>query len=333
LLRPDPPAQIYQLTGNTMGTSYRILVTEFPESLSENDLAEHIQQDLYRIDRELMSIYADDSELSRFNSSPANIVFPVSPELAGVVQLALEISELTEGYFDISVGPLVELWGFGASQLTTFNVRQTPDEERLETVLQLVDYTQLQVLMNPPALLKTSDIQLDLGGIAKGYGVDVVADYLDSLGMQSYFIEVGGELRIKGRRPDGSSWVPAIETPVDSAPQAYRIFYTQGESIAVAGSGDYRNYFEQNGVRYSHEIDPFTGFPITHNLAAVTVITDTAARADALSTAFMVMGADKAFELAEQLDLAAYFISKSAEHDGFEDRYTSRFAYYLEERP
>ncbi len=330
MLRPEasaPEGQLYQLTGTTMGTTYRILLTGFPEGVDGNELAGQIRQHLFRVDRELMSIYAADSELSRFNRSPPGAWFPVSEELAYVVQQAQEISELTDGYFDITVGPLTERWGFGTS------LRDVPADEEIEALLARIGYRHVQVSMQPPALFKSADVYLDLGGIAKGYGTDVVADYLDSLGVQSYFVEVGGELRIRGTRADGSAWVPAIETPVDGRPQAYQIFYSQGESIAVAGSGDYRNYFEQDGVRYSHELDPFSGRPIDHRLAAVTVITDRATRADALSTAFMVMGAERAHALAEEAGLAAYFIIRREDSEGFDDFHTSSFAQYLERQP
>src|SRR5690606_1565643 len=151
----------------------------------------------------------------------------------------------------------------------------------------------------------------------------------DSLGVASYFIEVGGELRIKGFKPGNESWVPAIEKPVDGAPEVHEIFYARGEAIAVAGSGDYRNYFEMDGVRYSHEIDPATGRPVRHTLAAVYVIAPSAAAADAWATAFMVLGADKGYELAEQEQLAVYFITRCRSGDGFEERYTTGFGRYL----
>ena len=142
-------------------------------------------------------------------------------------------------------------------------------------------------------------------------------------------IELGGELKIKGNKPAGKSWVPAIEKPIDTAAQVHKIFYVSGEVIAVAGSGNYRNYFEKDGVRYSHEIDPGTGRPIAHRLAAAYVIDESAARADALATAFMVMGREKAFELAQQLGLAAWFISKNSTEEGFSDNYTQQFSHFL----
>lgn len=328
LLRPAASEQVYLLEGTTMGTNYRILIVGFPESVSDAELAEGIEQRLYRVDRELMSTYAPDSELSRFNRAASGEWFPVSPELAYVMSEALAFSELTEGYFDVTVGPLVDLWGFGPQRVPV----RVPSDAEIEQARNKVGYSHLQVSLSPPQLFKSADVRVDLSGIAKGYGADVIADYFDSLGLYNYFIEVGGELRIRGEKPDGP-WVPAIERPQDGIAQVYEIFHTRGASLAVGGSGDYRNYFEQDGIRYSHEIDPFAGRPINHNLAAVYVVAENATTADALSTAFMVMGAERSYALAERIGLAAYFITKDALGDGFESFYTRQFAYYLEEQP
>lgn len=332
-LRPEAPAQVYQLDGATMGTRYQILIAGFPESVSDQELAEGIEQRLYRLDRELMSTYAPDSELSRFNQSDAGQWVEVSAELAYVVERAIYFGQLTNGYFDVTVGPLVDRWGFGPDQQGSLSWTRIPDQSEIEQLQSQVSYQALQVSLQPPRLRKDRPVKIDLSGIAKGYAADVIADYFDSVGQHSYFIEIGGELRIKGRKPDGSAWVPAIEKPEDGVPEIWAVLNTHGESLAIAGSGDYRNYFEQDGVRYSHEIDPFTGRPVTHQLAAVNVIADDALTADALATAFVVMGEQRSAALAEQHGLAAYFIVKSPNGDGFEARYTSRFAHYLEEAP
>lgn len=327
-LRPDTPSQVYQVSGDTMGTRYSVLVTEFPDQISDNELAEGIAQRLRRIDRELMSTYAPESELSRFNRAGVGQWMDISEELADVMTQAQAISELTDGYFDVTVGPLVDRWGFGPVQEMAGSPR-IPTEAELEQLRGRVGYRQLEVTQQPPRMRKLRDVRVDLSGIAKGYGADVVADYLDSAGLDSYFIEIGGELRIRGIKPDGSSWVPAIERPTQGAPEVHDIIVLDGQSVAVAGSGDYRNYFEQDGVRFSHEIDPFTGRPVTHDLAAVYVITDTASRADALATAFMVMGVERSYELSQRLDLAAYFITKRRTGEGFDSLYTPQFADYL----
>ena len=327
-LRPEGPGQVYQLSGDTMGTRYRVLVTRFPETVSDNELADAIEQRLYRIDRELMSTYAPDSELSRFNRAAVGPWMDVSVELADVMAQAQAVSELTGGYFDVTVGPLVDRWGFGPVQEMADSAR-IPSDAEIEQLREQIGYRYLQVSQQPPQLRKLHDVSVDLSGIAKGFGADVIAGYLDSVGLESYFIEIGGELRIRGIKPDGSSWVAAIEKPGQGVPEVHDIIVIDGQSVAIAGSGDYRNFFEQDGVRFSHEIDPFTGRPVSHDLAAVYVITDTAIMADALATAFMVMGAERGQALAQRLNLAAYFITKRSADEGFDSQYTSRFADYL----
>jgi len=318
-------AQLFELTGRTMGTTYSIKLVEFPEGLTPEYFSESIDTLLYRLDKELMSTYAPDSELSQLNAAKVGLPVTVSRELITVLGLAETLSELTDGAFDVTVGPLVNRWGFGPTKRRT----ELPSESELAALLSRVDYRNIYLDTEASQVTKLADVTIDLSGIAKGYGVDQVAQFFDDSGVQSYFVEIGGELRIKGYKPGQQSWVPAIEKPVDTAPQVHSIFYANGESIAVAGSGDYRNYFDQDGVHYSHEIDPETGRPVTHNLAAVYVIDSLAARADGLATAFMVMGEEAAFALAQSEGLAVYFVSKRVDKDGFRDRYTTEFEHYL----
>lgn len=323
------PGQLYELSGEIMGTYYSIQVTGFPSGVGADELAREIQETLLQVDREWMSTYAPDSEISRFNTAPAGAWFPVSPEVATLVDRALEISALTGGYFDITVGPLVNRWGFGPELYH----ERVPGPDEIRELREMVGYQHVEVSLQPPQLRKHRSVQLDLSAIAKGYGVDVIADYFDELGMDSYFVEIGGELRMKGKKPDGSAWVPAIEEPSASGSRLHRVLVTDGEPLALAGSGDYRNFFLQGDQRYSHEIDPFTGRPVTHNLVAVYVIAADAATADALSTAFIVMGPDRALPLAESLGVGAYLISRQTSGDGFDIMYSTQFAHYLEEEP
>ncbi len=332
LSRSTQEPLIHELGGATMGTYYNVKLGELPRGTAPQVMAQSIGQLLHRLDRDQMSTYAEDSELSRFNRSAPGESFAVSGDLAEVVQLALEMSAVTNGAFDVTVGPLVNRWGFGPRNQNSsrLDASRVPDEAELAKLLEGVGYRHLEVSLKPPQLRKHAPVYVDLSGIAKGYAVDRVADYLDSLQVDSYFIEIGGELRMKGWRPDGSSWVPAIEKPQDLAPEVYTVFYSHGESIAVAGSGDYRIYFEEEGVRYSHEIDPRSGRPVQHSLAAVYVIAETAAHADALATAFMVMGAEQGLALAQEMGLAAYFISKSSGEYEFEATYTDAFIHYMQ---
>lgn len=325
--RDAAPVPIHEIRGGTMGTSYSIKLVDLPATLALEQLSTSLSALLTRLDREQMSTYAPTSELSVLNAAPVGEVIPLSEDLTQVMTLALEVAALTEGAFDVTVGPLVNRWGFGPEARRPDRI---PAQREIDDLLARVGYRHIELDTERQTLRKRADIFIDLSGIAKGYAVDKVAEHLDALGITSYFIEIGGELRIRGYKPGNESWVPAIEKPVDTAPQVHNIFYARGETIAVAGSGDYRNYFEADGVHYSHEIDPITGRPVTHDLAGVYVIDSTAARADALATAFMVMGTDKAFALAESLDLAVYFIARDESRGVFVDRHTSRFDYYLQ---
>ena len=319
----------YSLEGLSMGTSYQVQLLELPGNVPEDEFAAEINALLARLDREVFSTYAPNSELSRLNRQRTGVPFIVSADMLFVLQLAREISESTSGAFDPTVGPLVNLWGFGPD--VNLLEAAVPPQAEIANALERVGYQHLLINASNSEVLKTRDVYIDLSAIAKGYAVDKVAELLDSAGVESYFIEVGGELKIKGSKADGSSWVPAIEAPIDGASRVYEIFYNRGESIAVAGSGDYRNYFEQDGIRYSHEIDPRTGAPIRHNLAAAYVIDASAAVADALATAYMILGADAARGLAERNGQAAYLISKT--EAGFEEIVTPAFQKYLSDNP
>ncbi len=325
--QPGPNAiAITEFGGATMGTSYSVKVVEESSSSSVDLLAREVSEILRVLDKEVMSTYSEDSELTAINAAPINEQIMLSGAMSDVLSLALEINALTDGAFDVTVGPLVNRWGFGPEQRHQSRI---PDQAEIDAIAARVGSQYLDLDATAATLVKRADVYIDLSGIAKGYAVDQLAHYLDERGYASYFIEVGGELRIKGYKPGEQTWVPAIETPADTAPQVHNIFYAKGESIAVAGSGDYRNYFDLDGVHYSHEIDPATGRPVTHNLAAVYVIDASAARADALATAFMVLGTQRGFELARSIGLAAYFISKREAQEGFDDLYTSQFAHYL----
>jgi thiamine biosynthesis lipoprotein len=326
-LQPEPgTAAIHEFGGATMGTTYSVKVVDDRESASGELLALEIGELLKSLDREVMSTYSEDSELTEINKAAINEKLVLSGAMNEVLSLALDVNALTDGAFDVTVGPLVNRWGFGPEQRHESRI---PDQAEIDALRAHIGSEYLDLDPSASTLVKKTDVYIDLSGIAKGYAVDQLAHYLDGRGYSSYFIEVGGELRIKGYKPGEQTWVPAIETPVDTAPQVHNIFYPKGESIAVAGSGDYRNYFDLDGVHYSHEIDPETGRPVTHNLAAVYVIDASAARADALATAFMVLGTQRAFALAQRIGLAAYFISKREGQEGFDDLYTSQFAQYL----
>ena len=316
------------LEGLTMGTSYQIQLLEVPGEEDSGVLVDEVQTILSRLDREIFSTYAPDSELSRLNNHAVGTPFAVSREMLDVLMLAYTVFSSTSGAFDPTVGPLVNLWGFGPKvSLTEVSL---PNRRDVEEALSRVGFEHVVIDEARSEVVKSRDVMIDLSAIAKGYAVDQIGRLLDELGSESYFIEIGGELKIKGVKADGSSWVPAIEAPNDRAFEVYEIFSNLGQSIAVAGSGDYRNYFEVDGVRYSHEIDPRTGWPVRHHLAAAYVIADSVGLADALATAYMVMGEEFAFAHAEERAIAVFLIARKG--DAFSERVSSAFKPYLGEQ-
>jgi thiamine biosynthesis lipoprotein len=289
-----------QLTGATMGTTWSVVLK--PGDADTRAIKQGLEKHLERING-LMSTYDSSSEISRFNQQSGSEWFPVSEDTVRVIALALEISSLTDGAFDISVGPLVDLWGFGAVQPESL----PPAAAQIAAVLAGVGYENLQLRREPPAIRKKiPQLRIDLAAIAKGYAVDVLAHYLDQQQIEHYLVEIGGELKMKGVRSDGTAWRVAIEKPLDNRREVATVFPLT--DIALASSGNYRNYYEKNGQRFVHTIDPASGKPIQHKLASATVLDPVAARADALATALMVMGEERGRGFCEEHQIAAYFI-------------------------
>jgi len=312
-----------QLIGATMGTAYTVKIPRVPGSIAADTLQAEIDQILTQINRQ-MSTYDPESELSRFNRNSSTAWVPVSPELLLVVQEAQRVSQLTAGAFDVTVSPLVNLWGFGP----TVTDDDIPTDAAITEAQTRIGYQQLKTRDTPPALRKTiPDLEVDLSAIAKGYAVDQLAEYLETLGISDYMVEIGGELRVKGHNAQGNPWRIAIEKPTPNERTVKRIALLTDRGIAT--SGNYRNFFERDGQRYSHAIDPGTGRPIRHELASVSVIHPSVTMADALATGLIIMGSEKGLQLAEQQGLAALFIV--IKNGGFEEKTTSAMASYLAE--
>lgn len=301
-----PEFQQLRLSGATMGTSYHIsVITDLDEVTIDTDqLQRELDQLLVEINQ-AMSTYIPDSEINRLNDVAVDEWTTVSAPLFEVFALSHEVSQLSSGAFDITVRPLIDLWGFGATE----SHDNIPPQNQIADKLKLIGYQYLQLDRNKHQIRKKIPLTLDLSAVAKGYGVDKIAEHLLSKGLHNFLVEIGGELRLSGHNASGVDWRIAIERP-DSMLSATVFKALQLTDIGIATSGDYRNYFEVNGVRYSHTIDPRNGYPITHNLASVTVLDKSAARADAWATAFSVMGAQKALALANAQKITALFIVK-----------------------
>lgn len=296
-----PRTELRTFSGETMGTTYTVKVLVDPEEAeAAKALGPAIQERLDGIEGK-MSTYLDDSELSLFNASDSTAPVQVSEEVAEVVAMALEVSEQTGGAFDITVGPLVNAWGFGPEEAQT-----PPTDAQLASLRERVGYTMLSVDRENNTIRKARpDVHCDLSAIAKGYAVDTLADDLEAAGFVDYMVEVGGEVRTGGVNQTGQAWRIAIEKPVAGERRIDTVVPLSG--YALAGSGDYRNFRDVDGERVSHMIDPRTARPIRHKLAAVSVIHEECAYADAYATALMVLPPAEAMTKAENLGLVAVF--------------------------
>ena len=305
------------LAGPTMGTSFGIKLVAPREGLSKDVLQQQVIDTLERIEN-LVSTYRSHSEISLFNASRSTEWIEVSAEFCAVIEQALAISRRSDGAFDITVGPLVNLWGFGPDN----PVEQPPTPEEISAALSRVGYDRLQTDCAVPAVRKErGDLYVDMSGWAKGYATDQLAELLDNNSVTDYMVEIGGEMRVSGHNADNLGWAIAIEAPLDSmrAPQTVMRLTDRG----IATSGDYRNYFDFEGIRYSHTIDARTGWPVAHALAAVTVIDESAAFADGMATALLVLGPEAGLALAEKQGIAGYFLVRG--ETGVEEITTSLF--------
>ena len=315
---PNPIA----ISGTTMGTSYhlKVVVTD-GWKVDVAELKRLIINRLTEIDNK-MSTYKGDSDVSRLNTAAADTWVPIDAETLVVVSEAQKISNISAGSFDVTIGRLVNLWGFGP----TINIAAIPDPDKISNLLQQSGYNKLDLQQSPPALLKRSELlYLDLSAIAKGYAVDSVAELLRQNGIDNFLVEIGGEIITNGEKRVDTPWVVGIETPVAGQRVVHKRLKLS--NVSMATSGDYRNYFEENGVRYSHTIDPANGYPIKHKLASVTVIDDSCMRADAIATAIMVMGVEKGLTFAESQGLAIFMLVKKGA--GFSEKQSSAFNAYL----
>lgn len=316
----DSPRErpVQELVGSTMGTTFSIKVVAPPENFDLPALRKDIEEALDGINR-TMSTYLADSELSLFNASDSVDWIEVTPELCHAIEAAQVVSEFTDGAFDVTVGPLVNLWGFGPAE----TAYEPPGNDTITQVMENVGYAKLHVDCAIPALRKESaGVYVDLSAFAKGHAVDVVAGLLDARALPDYLVEIGGEMRLSGTNARSEAWAIAIETPDRTGRSVQKVVHLS--DTAMATSGDYRNFFEHDGRFYSHTIDPRTGYPVTHNGASVTVVAQTAAFADAAATALLVLGPDAGLRLAEQENIAAYFLLRLGSE--FEERMSSLFA-------
>lgn len=290
-----------ELQGKTMGTTYSVKYLD----KEERNLQPQIDSLLADFNMS-MSTYIPESEISRFNQEGQ--LSWESPYFYPVLERSKEIYKSTGGAFDPTVGPLVNAWGFGPEG------RQSPGKEKVDSLRQLVSYDSI-IFDRETVHKKMRDMKLDFSAIAKGYGVDVVAEYLRSKGIENLFVEIGGEIYAHGITDRGGPWLVGVNYPsadTDKQQQAQAIVAL--ENRAIATSGNYRNYYELDGMKYSHTIDPVSGYPVSHSLLSASVFAPDCMTADAYATAFMVLGWEKAAEIDQQQeDIEVYLIYSDEE--------------------
>jgi len=304
-----------ELTGETMGTTFSITIPKLPSNVSVPKLSAGIEGILQQVNQQ-MSNWIQDSEISRFNQSSSTDWFEVSPATALVIEQSIRYSKESYGAFDVTVAPLIDAWGFGPQGREI----DPPDEEQLAELRTITGTDKLEVRTDPPAIRKAvPEVSVNLSAIAKGYGVDAIAEYLEGLGIMDYLVEIGGEVRMGGRKVNGQKWRVGVERPKAGQRSLQKIVMLTDSAMAT--SGDYRNFIERNGQKYSHTIDPVSLKPITHRLASVTVMAKNCLEADAVATALMVMGPETGYDWAEKRQISALMLIHT--ESGFEERSTS----------
>jgi len=304
--------KIFKMTGAAQGTYYAITYC----SDNNENLQPAVDSLLKQFDKSVSS-YLPTSVISRLNNNDTSVT--ADPIYETIFRKSMEVSANTDGAFDVTVGPLVNAWGFG------FKKKEKVTKAVIDSLLPLVGYKKIQ--LSKGKLIKTDPrIRVDFDGIAQGYTCDWLALFFESKGIHNYLLDVGGEVLARGNKPDGQLWSVAIELPAKNAEderQIKTILLLKDKAITTAGS--YRKYYEENGIRYSHTIDPSNGYPVKHSLLSVTVVADDCITADAYDTVFMVMGLEKskAF-LVNHPELQVYFISDD-QHGGFTVFYTPGF--------
>lgn len=300
--------------GPTMGSTYSVKYVAGDQAANKAQLQRDTESILAEIDKQ-MSTYRSDSDIEVFNALPAGECMTMPSGVRELVVAGQRLSEESDGALDLTIEPLLNLWGFGPQG----RGERVPSAEEIARVRQDVGQQHLRV--EGEQLCKVRAVQVDFNSIAAGYAVDQVAETLEASGVSSYLVEITGELKARGRKPDGAPWRIAIEAPHDDERVAQRIIELDG--YAVSTSGDYRNYFERDGKRYSHTLDPQTGVPIDHHLAAVTVVDPSTLRADGLSTVLMVLGPERGLAYAAEHKIAALFVIREGQK--FVSRSTEAF--------
>ncbi|QOC21395.1 FAD:protein FMN transferase [Wenzhouxiangella sp. AB-CW3] len=314
------PPESHVLQGQALGTYWSVRMVMPEQARATEGLRSEIEDALELVDRQ-MSTWREDSDLSRFNQLEAGQSMEIPEAFAHVLETALDIAELSDGHFDPTIGPLVNLWGFGPEGRRS----EPPPEDEIEQALQRVDWRRLDYDPDTRRLTQPGDAYLDFSGIAKGFAAELVAERLMERGIEHFIVDLGGDMVVRGQRPDGTPWRIAIERPEPDTRDIFSVIEVRDRALVTSGS--YRNYFEYGETSFSHTIDPHIGRPIPEELVSVTVVHDDCTVADALATAITAMGADEGYRFARENELAALLLV--IDGDSVAERMTEAFAGYL----
>lgn len=297
----DRSPAIRQLTGEAQGTTWHVSYWSM-ERTDDGDIQSRLEHELARIDRQL-SNYRPDSTIERFNSQTGTLPISVGEEIVSLVRTAADVSQKSGGCFDLTVAPLMHLWGLDGYELNI------PSEAALSEVLKTVGYERLAPVSDDRIQKAVGGLRVDLSAIAQGYTVGRLASILESQGARNYLVELGGELQVRGEKPDGQPWRIGVERPLPGGLALQKtLTIRRQEPVAVMTSGTYRHFFDDAGRRYSHIIDARTGSPVQHATVSVTVVHDDPTRADAWSTALLCLGRDAGIAVADREQVAALFV-------------------------
>ena len=293
-----------QLNGQTMGTSYNITIIDNPQDLSASRLKHLVENELAAINNQ-MSNWNSNSEITLINKNSSDKVIPISQQLLEVLTAANEIHDKSDGSFDITSAPIINLWGFGPNNAN----KTVPSQKEIDKALNLVGQADLiRITNNPSTLVKQKKgVLINLSAIAKGYGIDRVASLLEMYDIKRFLVEIGGDLIASGTNRHGKPWSIGIEFPNYERRTVQSI--VKVDDLAMATSGNYKNFFKKDGIQYSHIIDPKTGSPIQHNTVSVTVLTKSAMFADGWATAMLAMGIENGMRMANKYGIAVFFIT------------------------
>ena len=295
-----------ELKGNTMGTYYLVSLVDVPKNLSKKKIEIEIKNTLLKANK-ILSNWDKSSEISELNNNKTIKPIQISNELLDVVSEANSINIKSNGFFDITLDPLIELWGFGYSKGKI--IERVPNKDKIRDTLTLVNQNLLlEINSNNQLIKKNKNVRLNLSALGKGYGIDLIGKKLDYLNINNYIIDIGGDIFAKGHNKNNKDWVVGIENPKLNEKLIKEIVNVSNKGVAT--SGEYKNYFSKDGTKYSHIINPKNGMPITHSTKSVTVVDKNAMSADGWATALIAMGSEVGLKVAEKEKIAVMFIDQ-----------------------